>query len=403
MTSLTAFALSMSRPVPVSAWIGTCSRCCQPMNVNRRSLPPAKRMCQPCRRELSGRDQRLLTPEERSQRARESAGARWAGKPRKPLSPCRTGDHSGCQPDARHGVCSKCGKAILLGRSSAPPDRRRCRDCWSQRAEWLTLVCANAECGREFARKAYAVANDHPCCSQSCSTKVAIQHGLMPNSLPRTPGVTRKDARKARCRTRFLRHAQTWDGIPDEEILERDGWRCQIPGCKRRPIRKDAQFPHPRSKSIDHIVPLSLGGDDVAANKRAAHLVCNVARGNRMAEEQLPLFGSVREAPLITRIEEGRVRVRKQLKRRRSCDCTGSKHKCFSRVFIRECSVCGRLAVHREPRKTVCSEECRAERAAITARQRNDRLGEARGWPRGRGSYNAGRDPWNKVTRGAAA
>ena len=84
----------------------------------------------------------------------------------------------------------------------------------------------------------------------------------------------------AKARARRLRHAQTWDGITDEEILERDGWRCQIPGCKRRPIRKDLKYPHLRSKSVDHIVPLSHGGDDTAENKRAAHLGCNMARSN---------------------------------------------------------------------------------------------------------------------------
>lgn len=235
--------------------------------------------------------------------------------PRKRLRPPEerarheAGDHSLCNPQsAAHGICSQCGKTIAVARSSAPPERRRCRVCQNLggRSELLTLTCANVECGREFTRKARAVVNDHPCCSQSCSSKVAIRRGLMPNSLPQIPGVSRDDRRRARCRRRYLRHAQTWDGITDQEILDRDGWRCQIPGCKRRPIRKDARFPHPRSKSIDHIVPLSLGGDDVAANKRAAHLTCNVARGNRMTSEQLPLFGSLREAPLVTRIEIGR-------------------------------------------------------------------------------------------------
>ncbi len=92
-------------------------------------------------------------------------------------------------------------------------------------------------------------------------------------------------------RTRRLRHAETWDRIGDEEILERDGWRCQIPGCKRRPIRKDLKYPHPRSKSIDHIVPLSEGGDDTAPNKRASHLGCNMARGNRGGMDQLAMIG----------------------------------------------------------------------------------------------------------------
>lgn len=87
-------------------------------------------------------------------------------------------------------------------------------------------------------------------------------------------------------RARKLRRARTWDGVTDPAIFERDRWRCWI--CGKR-IGKKLRYPHPRSASIDHEVPLSLGGDDTALNKHAAHLGCNVARGNRI--EQMPLFG----------------------------------------------------------------------------------------------------------------
>jgi len=160
-------------------------------------------------------------------------------------------------------------------------------------------VCAF--CGNEFPRPASQIVNDRPCCSLSCKNKLAIQRGQMPQSQAKIPGVERAARRVARARARRLRHAETWDGISDAEILERDGWRCQIPGCKRRPIRKDLKYPHPRSKSIDHIIPLSLGGDDTAVNKRAAHLGCNMARGNKAGIEQVALFGSVREPPLAGR------------------------------------------------------------------------------------------------------
>jgi 5-methylcytosine-specific restriction endonuclease McrA len=62
------------------------------------------------------------------------------------------------------------------------------------------------------------------------------------------------------------------------EIFERDGWRCGI--CSEL-LDPSAFFPHPQSPSIDHIVPLSKGGEHSRANVRAAHLRCNVRRGNR--------------------------------------------------------------------------------------------------------------------------
>lgn len=314
----------------------------------------------------------------------------------------QAGDHSGCDP-ARpgHGICSECGKTVATTWSSAPPERRRCRECQRAKPVGLSMfTCANADCGREFSRRLSATANDHPCCSHSCSSKVAIQRGLMPNSVQRVKGVTRDAARKARCRARLLRHAQTWDGIPDEEILDRDGWRCQIPGCKRRPIRADAKYPHPRSKSIDHIVPLSLGGDDTAVNKRAAHLGCNVTRSNKMGFEQAALFGVIREPPLMTRTASGK---RKIPKRRRSCECEGKRHECFERIYSLTCTVCDGLFISRTSRRPTCSDECRAKRRAIIARRANDRLGEARGWPRGKGAYNVGREAWNKGQHDASA
>lgn len=218
----------------------------------------------------------------------------------------KAGDHSLCSPDrARHGACSRCGKTIQVGPDSRPEPV--CQPCRREAPVRYGLMispapqaytCANADCGREFRRANVQSVKVPPCCSPSCKTKVMIQLGLMPQSVAKTPGVDRATRRTARSRARRLRHAETWDGVGDEEILDRDGWRCQIPGCKRRPIRRDLKYPHPRSKSIDHVIPLSLGGDDTAVNKRAAHLGCNIARGNRAGSEQIALFGVIREPPL---------------------------------------------------------------------------------------------------------
>lgn len=52
------------------------------------------------------------------------------------------------------------------------------------------------------------------------------------------------------------------------------------------------KYPHSRSASIDHIVPLSKGGADTKANIRLAHLGENVGRGNRTSGyEQMLLVG----------------------------------------------------------------------------------------------------------------
>lgn len=42
-------------------------------------------------------------------------------------------------------------------------------------------------------------------------------------------------------------------------------------------------YPHPMSVSLDHIVPLSMGGDDLRENVQAAHLRCNQSKGGRFS------------------------------------------------------------------------------------------------------------------------
>lgn len=67
-----------------------------------------------------------------------------------------------------------------------------------------------------------------------------------------------------------------------ESIFARDGWTCGI--CDD-PIDRDLRAPDPKSASIDHIVPLSRGGDDTPANVQASHFGCNSAKGNRSLTE----------------------------------------------------------------------------------------------------------------------
>lgn len=71
-------------------------------------------------------------------------------------------------------------------------------------------------------------------------------------------------------------------------IAARDKWCCKLCG---KPVDKALQWPHPLSKSFDHVVPLSRGGEHVAANVQLSHLRCNVVKGNRGGGEQLALIG----------------------------------------------------------------------------------------------------------------
>lgn len=90
-------------------------------------------------------------------------------------------------------------------------------------------------------------------------------------------------------RRRALTRDPDADLIDRDEVGERDGWRCGI--CRRK-VNRLLPYPHPRSPSLDHIVPLSLGGRHVRENVRISHLKCNMGRSNRShGHEQLLLVG----------------------------------------------------------------------------------------------------------------
>lgn len=48
--------------------------------------------------------------------------------------------------------------------------------------------------------------------------------------------------------------------------------------------------PHPKAPTIDHIVPLADGGDDVRSNVQLAHFICNSMKGTG-GTQQLMLVG----------------------------------------------------------------------------------------------------------------
>ncbi|AYB70878.1 HNH endonuclease [Streptomyces phage Yaboi] len=78
--------------------------------------------------------------------------------------------------------------------------------------------------------------------------------------------------------------------ITRAKVYQQSGWKCHL--CGKR-VRKSLKYPHPRSASLDHIVPLSWRKNSpghVWGNVALAHLRCNQSKGARFA-------GSTRPAP----------------------------------------------------------------------------------------------------------
>ena len=84
----------------------------------------------------------------------------------------------------------------------------------------------------------------------------------------------RAQLRQARKRANFVEEVE---GLV---LADRDLWIC---GLCLEDIDPEVRWPHPESYSIDHIIPLSRGGDHSYANTQSAHLLCNMRKGARAA------------------------------------------------------------------------------------------------------------------------
>jgi 5-methylcytosine-specific restriction endonuclease McrA len=59
-------------------------------------------------------------------------------------------------------------------------------------------------------------------------------------------------------------------------LRRRDEDTCRICG---EPVDFTRQPPHPSAATIDHVIPLSRGGEHSYGNTQLAHLRCNTTKG----------------------------------------------------------------------------------------------------------------------------
>ncbi len=87
------------------------------------------------------------------------------------------------------------------------------------------------------------------------------------------------DARKRAVRSA----APIVDRVNRMVVADRDCWTCQICG---EPIDPTLTYPDPGYLNIDHIVPLSRGGEHSYANCQATHAQCNAVKHDKIPVEE---------------------------------------------------------------------------------------------------------------------
>lgn len=116
-------------------------------------------------------------------------------------------------------------------------------------------------------------------CSQACRLRAKRNQ----------PG-ERAYHRRSKQRRRASLRGATVERFDDTEIFMRDNWRCGICG---NPTNRTAKVPHPKAPTIDHLIPLAVGGDHVRTNVQCACFLCNSLKrdGTTQAGDQLRLIG----------------------------------------------------------------------------------------------------------------
>jgi len=81
-----------------------------------------------------------------------------------------------------------------------------------------------------------------------------------------------------RVRQRQQVRQTTYELVDPVEVFEKAKWRCRLCGCKiPRDLRGGIE---PNAPTIDHIVPLSLGGPHTRANLQCLCRRCNMAKSD---------------------------------------------------------------------------------------------------------------------------
>ena len=171
-------------------------------------------------------------------------------------------------------------------RQGRPP--RPCRECDAPIPGSVSMkrTYCSAKCAKRASNRAH-YARRPPCSAPDC-TNQSVLAGLCRRHHPDSaswsqgnPETRRANLRRKTQKRRALIFDPAAEDICRDEIGERDGWIC---GLCSEPVDRTLPWPDSLSASLDHILPLSLGGRHVASNVQISHLTCNVRKGNRVGD-----------------------------------------------------------------------------------------------------------------------
>ncbi|MFJ8078873.1 HNH endonuclease [Streptomyces sp. NPDC096176] len=106
-------------------------------------------------------------------------------------------------------------------------------------------------------------------CSDSCRPRNLV----VPAFITRTPA-SRINSFRWTSASRALPGAR-FEDVDPLDVIETANWHCELCG---EAIPQDVDRYDPQAATVDHHMPLALGGHHVRSNMRAAHRRCNTSK-----------------------------------------------------------------------------------------------------------------------------
>lgn len=91
--------------------------------------------------------------------------------------------------------------------------------------------------------------------------------------------------RSRRLARKMRQRVQTVEVVNPIMVFDRDGWRCQL--CKKATPRRLRGTHNDRAPELDHIIPVSLGGEHSYRNTQCACRACNQTKSNKPMGQML--------------------------------------------------------------------------------------------------------------------
>jgi hypothetical protein len=228
------------------------------------SLPPGVATCQACRRERRAAAQATKPPRPRHPNARKG----------------RICEACGAIYDATYSAQRTCGRACGLEIRVYPEPKE---PIWPSCKVWIKAcaVCGELStfrtkrkiwtCSRRCKDREYD-ARCRPAKNSGPAPCLTCQQGSFPFPRRNCQACTRQIKRTRKRRRDALKRGAATEAYTLAEVAQRDRYRCGL--CGKR-VAMTKAVPHPKSPTIDHVLPLARGGDDTRANVQLAHFICN--------------------------------------------------------------------------------------------------------------------------------